>query len=95
MTELQIEDLTIEYNRSGYVLRPIEGLSVRAEDGELVLMLGPSGCGKTTLMSCMAGLLRPAAGTIRVGETEVTSLESAALTEYRRRGSASSSRPST
>ncbi len=86
MTGLRIEDLTIEYKLSDYVLRPIQGLSVQARDGELVLMLGPSGCGKTTLMSCMAGLLRPAAGTIRVGETEVTSLEASALTEYRRQG---------
>ena len=86
MTGLRIEDLTIEYKLSDYVLRPIQGLSVQARDGELVLMLGPSGCGKTTLMSCMAGLLRPAAGTIRVGDTEVTSLEASALTEYRRQG---------
>ncbi len=86
MTGLRIEDLTIEYKLSDYVLRPIQGLTVQARDGELVLMLGPSGCGKTTLMSCMAGLLRPAAGTIRVGETEVTSLEASALTEYRRQG---------
>jgi putative ABC transport system ATP-binding protein len=85
MTELRVSELTIEYNRSGYVVRPIDGLDAQASDGELVLLLGPSGCGKTTLLSCMAGLLTPARGTIRVGSTEVTELDGSPLTEFRRR----------
>jgi putative ABC transport system ATP-binding protein len=86
VTELHIDNLTIEYKRGDYILRPIQNLSVRTGDGELVLMLGPSGCGKTTLISCMAGLLRPAAGTIRVAENEVTALAANALNDYRRHG---------
>jgi putative ABC transport system ATP-binding protein len=86
MAELRIEDLTIEYTRSGYVVRPIQAMNQLAEDGELVLLLGPSGCGKTTLISCMAGLLTPTVGTIHVGHREVTSLRGHQLTEYRRHG---------
>ncbi len=86
MAELRISDLTIEYTRGGYALRPIEDFSERAEDGELVLLLGPSGCGKTTLMSCIAGLLTPTQGTIALDETEVTALQGDGLTEYRRHG---------
>lgn len=85
-SELKISDLTIEYSRSGYVVRPIERLNAEAEDGELVLLLGPSGCGKTTVLSCLAGLLAPAEGRISVGETNVTELEGAKLTDYRRYG---------
>jgi putative ABC transport system ATP-binding protein len=84
MAELRITDLTIQYERSGYVVRPIDGMNEEADDGHMVLMLGPSGCGKTTVLSCLAGLLTPASGTIHVGETEVTSLEGQALTDYRR-----------
>ena len=45
-----------------------------AQDGELVILLGPSGSGKTTLLSCLSALLTPAAGTIHVGDVEVTAL---------------------
>ncbi len=40
------------------------GLSFTADAGELVLVTGPNGSGKTTLLRAIAGLTRPAAGTI-------------------------------
>lgn len=84
MADVSIRDLVVEYTSGGYVVRPIDGLDVRAGDGELVLLLGASGCGKTTLLSALAGILQPAAGTITVDGTSVTELSGAGLTEYRR-----------
>src|SRR5918992_3891795 len=84
MADIRVRDLTVEYATGGYRVRPIDGLDLDAEDGELVVLLGPSGCGKTTLLSCLAGLLSPAAGSIRVGTTDVCSLRGDALTRYRR-----------
>ena len=86
MPNLRITDLTIEYTQGGYTVRPVDGLRAEASDGALVLLLGPSGCGKTTLLSCIAGLLTPAAGSVEVGSTEVTALDRAALAQYRRHG---------
>jgi putative ABC transport system ATP-binding protein len=84
MSGLQITDLTIEYTQGGYIVRPIDRLTVTAHDGELVILLGPSGSGKTTLLSCLSALLTPAAGTIHVGDVEVTALRGRALADYRR-----------
>jgi putative ABC transport system ATP-binding protein len=84
MSELIVEDLTVEYGSGGYVVRPIDHLNLSARSGELVLLLGPSGCGKTTLLSCLAGILSPTSGSISVGGTNVASLSGQAITEYRR-----------
>src|ERR1700689_3067007 len=84
MAELEVRDLTVEFNSGGYVGRPLNELSFDAEDGELVVLLGPSGCGKTTLLSCLAGLLTPTSGTISFRGTAVEKLSGAALGQYRR-----------
>jgi putative ABC transport system ATP-binding protein len=85
MTTLSLRDVTIEYSSGGYVVRPINALSLDVADGELVLLLGASGCGKTTLLSALAALLTPTRGSIHLDETEVTALRGRALAEYRRR----------
>ncbi len=82
--DVEIDDLVVEYHRGGYPIRPLDGFSMRVEPGTLALLLGPSGCGKTTLLSCLAGIQRPASGRIAVNGVSVTELTSAELTSYRR-----------
>jgi putative ABC transport system ATP-binding protein len=82
---LEVRELTVEYGSGGYRIRPLDQLNISADDGEFVVVLGPSGCGKTTLLSCLAGLLRPTSGSIRFAGIEVESLGGRALNEYRRR----------
>jgi putative ABC transport system ATP-binding protein len=84
MTALDVKDLTVEYVSGGYTVRPFEDLSFSATAGQLVVLLGPSGCGKTTLLSCLAGLLTPTSGSIRVNDVEVTGLRGAERSAYRR-----------
>ncbi|WP_376792376.1 ABC transporter ATP-binding protein [Thermoflexus sp.] len=44
-----------------------EGLDLEVPPGSFTVIVGPSGCGKSTLLRLAAGLLRPAAGEVRVG----------------------------
>ncbi len=44
------------------------------EPGELVTLLGPSGCGKTTTLRMIAGFELPTKGSIKIGDSDVTSL---------------------
>ncbi len=53
--------------------------------GEHWLILGPSGCGKTTLLHLLAGLRRPTAGHITIGDTALTQLSGHALDLFRGR----------
>jgi putative ABC transport system ATP-binding protein len=84
MAELEVRNLTVEFDSGGYTVRPLDKLCLDAEDGELVVVLGPSGCGKTTLLSCLAGLLSPTSGSISFRGTDVTTLTGGALSDYRR-----------
>ncbi len=49
-------------------------ISLATEQGEFIALLGPSGCGKTTLLRCIAGLLTPDSGSIRIDGEDVTRL---------------------
>ncbi|MEQ8406589.1 MAG: heme ABC exporter ATP-binding protein CcmA [Oceanicaulis sp.] len=57
---LSCTDLTLD--RGGRVL--VRGFSLEVSAGEAVVLTGPNGSGKTTLLRALAGLVRPAAGTI-------------------------------
>lgn len=80
---LRVEGLTKEYETPGGALRVLDGLGLTAEPGETVAILGPSGSGKSTLLNIIGSLDRPTSGTVRLGETDVTSLEGSALAAYR------------
>ncbi|MDX2342866.1 MAG: ATP-binding cassette domain-containing protein, partial [Acidimicrobiia bacterium] len=81
---LKVSDLVVEFVHEGYAIRPIDGLSFTANEGELIVLLGPSGSGKTTLLSCLGGILSPASGEITLGDTRVDGLGASELNQYRR-----------
>jgi thiamine transport system ATP-binding protein len=59
---LDIDELTVRYGTTVAV----DGVSLHARRGEVVVVLGPSGCGKSTLLRAVAGLEPPVAGRIRL-----------------------------
>lgn len=50
----------------------LDGFDLEVRDGELLVLLGPSGSGKTTALRTLAGLERPDAGEVWIGDRNVT-----------------------
>ncbi|MFF9040637.1 ABC transporter ATP-binding protein [Streptomyces sp. NPDC014892] len=64
---LDVAGLKKVYEGAGRRVEAVRDLTFTVDRGELVCLVGPSGCGKTTLLKCVAGLLRPTAGEVRLG----------------------------
>jgi putative ABC transport system ATP-binding protein len=54
------------------------------QSGEQLGLAGPSGAGKTTFLHCLAGIEKPSAGQIVWGDTDITTLTSTQLDDWRR-----------
>jgi len=53
----------------------LRGVDLDIAEGEMVGLLGRNGAGKTTTMRTIMGLIKPVAGTVEIGGTDVTALD--------------------
>lgn len=63
------------FGRAGRVVHAIDGVSFSLGEGETLGVIGETGCGKTTVLRCVAGLLEPTHGSIRLGDREMTAAD--------------------
>ncbi|MGI5424845.1 ABC transporter permease subunit [Streptomyces sp. CA-179760] len=58
----------------------LDGVDLDLSPGRITAVVGPNGAGKSTLFHCLAGTLRPARGTVRLGGRNITALPAHART---------------
>ena len=86
MTDIAIS-LTGVHKRFGRgkdAVHALAGVDIAVPRGQFAAVMGPSGSGKSTFLQCAAGLDRPTAGSVRLGDTELTGLGERRLTKLRR-----------
>ena len=81
---VEANDLFKIYKPADLEVVALRGVDLEIQAGELVGIVGASGSGKTTLLNILAGLERPSAGRIRVGERDLLDISDRELVAYRR-----------
>ncbi|HET6483991.1 MAG TPA: ABC transporter ATP-binding protein, partial [Actinoplanes sp.] len=69
---LEVSGLRKIYRSGKREVEALRDLTFTVDNGDLVCLVGPSGCGKTTLLRCIAGLLEPSGGSVRLDGREVS-----------------------
>ncbi|WP_289039609.1 ATP-binding cassette domain-containing protein [uncultured Zobellia sp.] len=77
---VQTDNLTFHYKKAEHTFRfP----NIDLKEQESLLILGKSGIGKTTLLHLLAGLLKPASGTLVVDNVDINALSHSQLDKFR------------
>lgn len=79
-TVIEISDLSKSFGKNNHVLK---GVNFRVNRGENLVVLGKSGSGKSITIKCLVGLVEADKGSIKVFDTDITSLNEFELNKVR------------
>jgi sulfate-transporting ATPase len=65
---LAVADVTVNFGG----VTALTGVSLHVNPGEVLGLIGPNGAGKTTMIDCITGFVKPAAGSVKLGDREMT-----------------------
>ena len=82
---LAVSHLTKTFGTGDLTVAAVRDVDLDVTSGEVVLIMGPSGSGKTTLLLMLGGMLRPTAGSITVGDTDLATTPERRLPRLRAR----------
>src|ERR1700732_5176314 len=75
MSLLELENVVIAYGK----VEALKGVTLRVEQGEIVVLLGSNGAGKSTTLRTISGLIHPLSGTMRFLDRPIDRLSPEAI----------------
>ncbi len=85
MSILETSKLKKHYGVQDNLVRALDGIDLKVEQGEFVAIVGTSGSGKSTLLHMLGGLDNPTSGSVMVDGKELSKMNDDQLTIFRRR----------
>ncbi|WP_047834069.1 ATP-binding cassette domain-containing protein, partial [Robinsoniella sp. RHS] len=85
MTVLETKNLTKYYGEEPNVVRALDGVNLKIEEGAFAAVVGTSGSGKSTLLHMLGGLDKPTGGSVIVADKDLSQMNDEKLTVFRRR----------
>ncbi len=80
---IHVQNIAKSYTSRGEVVELFERLDWKIETGTWVALMGASGAGKSSLLSLIAGIITPDAGSIFLDTTDITKLSRDEMTRFR------------
>lgn len=80
---IELKKVTKTYTTGNKKFNALDGINLKINQGELVVILGPSGAGKSTLLNLLGGMDRATTGTVLIGDNDISKLSDDDLTKYR------------
>lgn len=80
---INAENLYRYYNVGGTVVKALDGVDIRVDDGEYVTIAGASGSGKSTLMNILGCLDQPTSGSYSLDGLDISQLDDSSLSRIR------------
>ena len=84
LSAIEIQGLSKSFTQAGRKVPVLQDFALTVGRGEWVAVMGRSGSGKTTMLRCASGLLKPDAGTVKVGGVDITRARADELARLRR-----------
>jgi len=84
MRLLEMSGIKRHYDMPSEIVKALDGIDLKIEEGERILLLGPSGSGKTTLLNCLAALDNPTEGEYEFNGATVPRGHVERMTTFRR-----------
>jgi putative ABC transport system ATP-binding protein len=85
MNVLELKNVNKIYDGSEVHVHAVNDVTLSFQEGEFAAIVGPSGSGKTTLLNLIGGLDMPTSGEIIIGGTDLSTLKSSQLIDFRMR----------
>lgn len=85
MTILETKGLKKHYGGGESLVKALDNVNLKVEQGEFVSIVGTSGSGKSTLLHMLGGLDYPTEGSVFVDGRDISTLKEEALAIFRRR----------
>src|SRR5262245_14662876 len=84
ITTIELDGVARRYDVGDVAVTALEGVNLRIEPGEFIVVLGPSGSGQATLLNMIGALDSPTEGRLRIAGRDVTRASRRELFRFRR-----------